>query len=95
MKDKMHKFFDDKAIIIDNLRSIKANLEEIENISLFDPDETLYNEIISLIDNAKGSDSPSDLAEVIQSAKVIEKSLDCWYAKEGIETIELIWPELQ
>lgn len=93
-KDKMHKFFDDKAMIIDNLRSIKSNLEEIEEISLFDPDEALYNEILSLIDDARASDTSSALAEIIQKAKVIEAKLDSWFAKEGIETLELSWPEL-
>ncbi len=93
-KDKMHKFFDHQAMIIDNLRSIKSNLEEIEEISLFDPDESLYNEILALIDHAKGSDTSSDLAEVIQKAKVIEVKLDSWFSKEGIETLELSWPEL-
>ncbi len=93
-KDKMHKFFDHQAMIIDNLRSIKSNLEEIEKISLFDSDESLYNEILDLIDQEKGSDTSSDLAEVIQKAKAIEAKLDSWFAKEGIETLELSWPEL-
>ncbi|NGX44778.1 MAG: hypothetical protein K1060chlam3_00953 [Candidatus Anoxychlamydiales bacterium] len=93
-KDKMHKFFDNQTMIIDNLRSIKSNLEEIEEISFFDPDESLYNEILALIDQAKGSDTSSDLAEVIQKAKVMEVKLDSWFAKEGIETLELSWPEL-
>lgn len=93
-KDKLHKFLDDKAMIIDNLRSIKSNLEDIEEISLFDPDEALYNEIVSLIDDAKGSDTPSALAEIIQMAKVIETKLDSWFSKEGIETLELSWPQL-
>jgi len=93
-KDKMQKFFDHQAMIIDNLKSIKSNLEEIEEISLFDSDESLYNEVLALIDNAKGSDTSSELAEIVQKAKVIEAKLDNWFAKEGIETLELSWPDI-
>jgi len=93
-KDKMHKFLENQEIIIDNLGAIKSNLVEIEKISPFDSDESLYNEIVSLIDEAKASDSTTALAEIIQKAKVIEKKLDNWYAKEGIETLELSWPEI-
>ncbi len=90
---KDNDFFNNKALIIDNLRSIKNNLEEIEEISLFDSDESLYNEILSLIDDAKASDTSIALAEIVQKAKVIETKLDNWFAKEGIETLKLTWPE--
>jgi len=93
-KDEMHKFFDNQQIIVDNLRSIKSNLEEIEKISLFDSDESLYNEIVSLIDDAIASDTTAALAEIIQKAKVIERRLESWYAKEGVETLELNWPDI-
>ncbi|NGX63910.1 MAG: hypothetical protein KR126chlam6_01332 [Candidatus Anoxychlamydiales bacterium] len=91
-KDKMHKFLDDKSQIVDNLESLKINLEEIEKISLFDPDETQYNEILSLIDEAKAADNDLALSEVIPRAKTIETKLDSWFSKEGIETLELSWP---
>ena len=94
MNDKKNKFLSDKDLVIDNLQTLKINLEDLKDLGMPDPDETLYNELISMIDDAKASESDLALSEVITRARVIETKLDSYYSHEGIETIELSWPQI-
>lgn len=94
MKDKNNKFFNDKDLVIENLRTLKISLEDLVDVGFSDPNDVIYNELLSMIDDAKGSDSELALSEVIERARVIETKLDSFYSHEGIETTELSWPQI-
>jgi len=93
-KDKMHQFIQYQDQIVDNLETLKINLENCEEMGMEDIDDTLYNVILELIDETKSSDTILGLSEIISRAKGIENRIDGWYAKEGITNIELSWPQI-
>ena len=92
--DKTHEFINIQNTIIDNLGALRINLLECTNAGMQDEEDGLYNEIVSLEDDAKTAANTSDLAEVISEAKVIENKLDSWYSSFGVSTLELDWPEI-
>jgi hypothetical protein len=90
-----NNFINLQMTIIDNLGILKNNIEEIESrIITYDPDESIYNKILSLIKEAESADSVLALSEVIEKAKTVEHQLDLWYSREGIETFEIDWPDI-
>lgn len=80
--------------VIDNLETLRTNLESCEDMGLLDMDEIIYNEIVDLVDETRAIDSLVELSEIIIKAKTIETRIDSWYAKEGITNVELSWPEI-
>jgi hypothetical protein len=91
---KKNPFFEYQHQIIQNLRNLKANLENCEEFGLVDEDEFIYNEIIDLIDETKSTDTLIGLSEIITKAKVIETKLDSWFSNKGITSLELSWPQI-
>ncbi|MFA6502625.1 MAG: hypothetical protein WCT85_07530, partial [Parachlamydiales bacterium] len=72
-----------KDLIIDNLETLRINLENYENLGLEDFDESVYNEITSLIDETKSVDEVLGLEEIVVQGKTIETRLDSWLANQG------------
>ncbi len=95
MEKKEEKlFFKYQDQIIDNLETLRINLENCEDAGLIDLDEIIYNEIVDLIEESKSIDTIIGLSEIITRAKVIETRIDSWYSKQGITNIELSWPQI-
>jgi hypothetical protein len=93
-KKKKDKFYDYQDQVIDNLETLRINLENCEEMGMQDIEETIYNEIVDLINETKAIDSIIGLSEIISRAKIIETQIDNWYSKEGITNTELTWPQI-
>ena len=91
-KEEKDIFFKYQDQILENLETLRINLDSCEEMGMIDEDEIIHNEIVDLIDEVKIVDSSTDLFEIIIRAKVIETRIDSWYSKEGITNIELNWP---
>lgn len=88
-KDIFYKYQDQ---VIENLETLKINLENCEDLGMLDMDETIYNELVDLIEDARAADNLENLSELITRAKTIESNIDSWYSKEGLTNVELSWP---
>lgn len=80
--------------IVENLGTLKALLEESVHRGMPDPGDAFYNEILALIDEARISEGPDELQEVIVQAKTVEADIDAWFARHGQTTVGLEWPTL-
>lgn len=90
---KILQFLESKETAIENLNAIKFNLSRcIENRMVVDLDDTYYNELITLIDEASLSENWDELEEVIAKAKTLEIDVAVWLANYGQTSVSLPWP---
>ena len=94
MQKNKDVFSEYKKQVIENLKCLQDNLGSCEEIGMLDEHETIYNEIVDLLDEARGSETISDLSEIITNARVIETNIDSWLSNTGISNTEIIWPQI-
>lgn len=85
----------DKKDTIDNLKAIQMILSECVDEGMMDVDDTFYNEINDLIDEAHLIKAKEELAEVVTKAKTLEIDIDAWLSIHRKETSSLSWPIVQ
>ena len=90
-KDTFSKY---QSQVLENLKTLKYNLDKCEQLGMEDLNETIYNELSDLIDLAKTATNINDLEETVFQGKMVETKIDMWYTKEGITNLELTWPEI-
>ncbi len=83
-----------KEKIIDLLNSLQESLAVCKEVGFSDPEETLYNRIYELIQEAEAVDDFLELTEVIEQAKEVETLLESWLEREGFSSLAIEWPTL-
>ena len=87
------QFLESKSDTVENLKAIQMNLNRCVNEGMIDLEDTYYNELISLIDEASIAENWDELSEVISKAKVLEIDVAAWLAGQGQTSISLPWPK--
>jgi hypothetical protein len=88
-KTSLHKA---KEETVRNLEEIQSGLNRCVEQGMLDPGATYYNEILTLIDEARISEDWDELMEVVTLAKILEVDVAAWMAGHGQTTVSLPWP---
>lgn len=87
-------FIKDKEALLEKLHILLFNLQQCVSAGMIDQDDTIYNEIESIIDDTHGSDDYRELRELLSQAKTIETNIDNWLISQGNNMIGINWPNL-
>ncbi len=90
---KDHPFASAKGTVIENLESIRLNLIRSIEGGMIDSDDSNYNEILGLLDEAHLSKNWDELMEVTAKAKTLENDLSNWFARHGKSNLSFNWPK--
>lgn len=82
-----------KSITMENLETIQTSLMRCVDEGMIDLEDTYYNEILGLIDEANLVDTWEELMEVVTRAKTLENDVAAWLAMHGRTTVSLPWPK--
>lgn len=82
-----------KKALIANLEKLLEALEDIilEKGELFDPGKELYNQLITLLEDAKAAEERNDLDSIAKIAFTYERTIDLQLERMGKETLNLNW----
>ena len=83
-----------KQKVLDNLDLLKSILVDCEDEGLNDPDSTIYNQLVDLIDEAEALEKEEELDLIVYRAKIIEKDVDEFLSRNGRSSISIDWPAL-
>lgn len=86
------EFLKAKGNAVENLKAIQLNLTRCVDEGMIDLEDTYYNELISLIDEASLSKNWPELMEVVAKAKILEIDVAAWLSGHGQTSISLPWP---
>lgn len=86
------EFLEAKGDTVDNLKAIQVHLIRCVDQGMIDLEDTYYNQILALIDEASLSKNWAELMEVISKAKVFEIDVAVWLSSHGQTSISLPWP---
>ena len=89
---KTIEFIEAKGDTVDNLTAIQSNLTRCVQEGMIDAEDSYYNELLALIDEASLSATWDELTEVISKAKILEVDVAAWLAGRGETSISLPWP---
>lgn len=78
---------------VENLEAIKLSLSRCMDEGMIDLEDTYYNELLALIDEATLSKTWDELMEVITKAKTLEIDVAVWLSNHGRTSISLPWPK--
>jgi hypothetical protein len=90
---KIIAFLEARDTTVENLEAIKLNLSRCIDEGMVDLEDTYYNELLSLIDEATLSEGWDELLEVVTKAKTLEIDVAAWLANHGRTSISLPWPK--
>lgn len=85
-------FLEAREDTTENLDAMRLTLTRAIEEGMLDPNDTYYNQILALIDEADLSKTWPELEEVIAQAKILENDIAAWAAGHGRTTISLPWP---
>ncbi len=85
-------FLKAKGDTVENLKAIQLNLNRCVEEGMLDVEDTYYNELLSLIDEASLSKNWAELMEVVSQAKILEVDVAAWLAGHGQTSLSLPWP---
>lgn len=86
------EFLEAKGDTVENLKAIQLNLSRCVDEGMVDSEDTYYNQLLVLIDEASLSKNWAELMEVVSQAKVLEIDVAAWLAGHGQTSISLPWP---
>ncbi len=81
-----------KSTTLENLEVIQTSLIRCVGEGMIDLEDTYYNEILGLIEEAEIVDTWDELMEVITHAKTLENDVAAWLSVHGRTTVSLPWP---
>lgn len=93
--NETHQFILYKEQVIDILEDLQSMIVQCEDQGMLDPNSTLYNELLVIMDEAKYANNLEELDEVITKGKELEYNVESWLARHGGSTLELNWPNLK
>ncbi len=86
-------FLESRGDTVENLEAIRLNLSRCVDDGMVDLEDTYYNELLVLIDEASMSKNWEELMEVISKAKTLEVDVAVWLSNHGQTSISLPWPK--
>lgn len=86
-------FLESRGDTVENLEAIRLNLTRCVDEGMVDLEDTYYNELSVLIDEASMSKNWEELMEVIAKAKTLEVDVAVWLSNHGQTSISLPWPK--
>lgn len=88
-------FLDAKDSAVENLETIRYELDKCVNAGMLDMEDMLYNTLISLMEEASMLKNWEELEELVERAKTIEQDVAAWLSYHGLNTVSLTWPHRQ
>ena len=85
-------FLEAKGDTVENLKAIRFNLSRCVDEGMIDLEDSYYNQLLILIDEASLSKTWDELMEVVDQAKVLEIDVAVWLSGHGQNSISLPWP---
>ncbi|MBI3901253.1 MAG: hypothetical protein HY324_03770 [Chlamydiia bacterium] len=89
---QMNLFHQAKHQTVEQLEIVQGLLVRCVAEGMQDLDDSYYNELLGLIDEAKLAESWPDLKDVIEKAKTLEIDIAAWLSRMGRTTTSLDWP---
>ena len=86
-------FLESRGDTVENLEAIRLNLTRCVDDGMVDRENTYYNELLALIDEASMSKNWEELTEVISKAKSLEVDVAVWLSNHGQTSLSLPWPK--
>ena len=86
------EFLEARGDTVENLKAIIINLQRCVDDGMIDLEDSYYNELLTLIDDATISNNWLELEEVISKAKTLEIDVAVFLANHGQTSISLPWP---
>jgi hypothetical protein len=86
-------FLEARGDAVENLEAIRLSLTACVDEGMVDLEDTYYNELLLLIDEATLSRTWEELTEVIDKAKTLEIDVAVWLSNHGRTSISLPWPK--
>lgn len=82
-----------KKAVLNNLEIIQTSLVQYtEEEGMLDSDDTQYNELLGLIEDAHIIETWDELMEIVSRAKTIETDIDTWLSLHARTSMSLSWP---
>lgn len=85
-------FLEARGDTVENLKAMQLSLIRSIDGGMIDLEDTYYNQVLFLIDEASLSKSWDELMEVISKAKTLEIDIAAWLAGHGQTSLSLPWP---
>jgi hypothetical protein len=85
-------FLQAKDDTVENLEALKESLDRCVDEGMIDSDDTYYNELLGLIDEASLAGNWDELLEVVSKGKTLETDVASWFSYHGQSGISLTWP---
>ena len=85
-------FLEARGDTVENLKAIQESLARSIDGGMIDLEDSFYNQVLSLIDEASLSKTWDELMEVIAKAKTLEVDIAAWLATHGRTSLSLPWP---
>ncbi len=81
-----------KQQICENLESLRLSLVLSVDEGMIDLGDTLYNQILALIEDCGVIANWDETVELIDRSKTLEDDIDVWLALHGRSSLSLSWP---
>jgi hypothetical protein len=85
-------FIEARDNTVENLKEIIITLSHCVDEGMVDLEDSYYNQLLDLQDEAHISKNWDELLEVIIRAKILEIDVAAWLAQKGRTSISLPWP---
>ena len=85
-------FLQAKDVVFENLEAIRLSLIRCVDEGMIDMEDTLYNEVLGLIDEADIVKNWGEMEELIARSKTLEQDIAAWLAMHGRTSLSLPWP---
>ncbi len=92
-KDQYVDFLQAKDQCIDNLKSLKTSLQDCADNKRIDMEDSLYDQLVVILDGAPLIESWEELSMLIDQAKILEEEIDAWVSIHGLTSYSLSWPK--
>jgi hypothetical protein len=90
---KDHQLTLAKHAVFQNLEEIQENLLRSVEEGMVDLENSYYNEVLGLLEDARTADGWDELMEAIVRAKTLEMDIASWMARHGRSTVSYPWPK--
>lgn len=92
-RDKDELFLEAKDTAYENLEAIGMSLVQSVDEGMVDLEDSLYNQVLGLMDDASIVSTWDEMEELIAQAKVLEQDIASWLSRHGRTSYSLSWPK--
>mgnify|MGYP000626735902 CR=1 FL=1 len=92
-KDENIDFIEAKDLACENLEAIRMSLVRCVDEGMMDLEDSLYNQILGLLDDAAILSTWDEMEALVDKAKVLEQDIAAWLSMHGRTSYSLPWPK--